>query len=198
MANVIKRTQGGGEGGGAKSDNVHPAGIYILALVALSRRTAESGTSYLRTTWRIINPARLAGKTMFLTMFTNTAKEGTRRRWEGWTDAAGVEEVDVDSDRSIKDAFLGRGVKVQISRDEQNGYAQNDIQYFVFPSKYTDADRDAILVFEQEWKAKRSSGGGRADWAPPDDTGGSSDDPGPSDEDGYSRAEPVDDEEIPF
>lgn len=132
-----------------------PGGDYILALVEFQRRASRTdGRPWLRCVMQVVHGPK-AGALFTVPWSLDTSRPGTLRRWEIWMEQVGrVEEVDLDNDAEIAEAFMGRAFKASVRLEDTGDYEQNDIHRLVYPRLYTAGERQVIEQWNEQWQQR--------------------------------------------
>jgi hypothetical protein len=149
MANRLTPPKEGDLGTGGGDATLVPTGDYLIALIWFQRKDNKSGHGqHLRQKW-VVCDGPLAGSQFFLNMGLDLSVEGVRKRWQSQMDVHGIDyEVDLDDDQEIATAFKFKPILARVERKTENGYDNNNLSFFTFKSKYTEADWDRA----REWR----------------------------------------------
>ena len=179
---------GGGGGGGQRGEAGVPADDYISVLKGFKRAQGKtSGKDYLRMRWQVIaGPQK--GKTYFCNMSCDLSKDGTVARWQSLIEGCGVDEefelgsrregTHEEGDENIKRLFLNVPIKMRVRAERNGEYVNNDIEFFHYRSKWTQADKDLMNAWIDDFERRQAGGGGGSEGGEYDDpptTGGAGD-----------------------
>lgn len=131
-----------------------PAGEYLLAIAYLERKQGRNGP-YLRARYEIIDGQR-AGQTFFSNIGINVAESrGSAGRLAVFCRCIGQQSpFDLDDDRSVNRAFVGRPFKARVSLKQNGQWTNNDIERYL--PELTDEERriaDGWVLDRQESQA---------------------------------------------
>lgn len=188
-------SQGAGDGPRTETITV-PAGDYLVALCYFKHKTSKKGKPILSCKWEVIaGPFR--GKGFWAMMNQDLSNEYACKLWEGFFTACGLTEaLEIEGNEGVINIARnckGVPVKVAVNNKPFNGKPSNDLRFFHWPSKVTDAERGIMTA----WK---DGAGVSNDYNPNPPAEESYADPTPDDNGpGYDDyAEPADDDDIPF
>lgn len=129
------------------------AGTYLVAMTKFERKESKAGTSYLRATYKVVG-GRAKGATFFSSVGLDVSKPGTANRLGLYCKAVGVGKAfDLDDDRQIAAAFLGKPFKAKINQTTNGNYVNNDIERYVL--ELTSDEADAAETWRADWTAKQ-------------------------------------------
>lgn len=171
-----------------------PAGTYLIAMISYERKQSKQGKPYLRAKFAVA-AGRAKGKTFYSSVSIDMGNDGAMSRLSLYCQAVGVTEAfDLDSDRAIERALLGKPFGAQVTQEQSGQYVNNDIKRFVL--ELPPAMVQAGEAWWQDWINKHSDPAGDGDdWSADDFAGGggSTSGGGFSDDDGFGG-----DPDIPF
>jgi len=199
----------GPSGGGQRTESITvPAADYLVALAYFQHKLSGKGNAYLNCKWEVIaGPFR--GKGFWAMMNLDLENEYTRKRWEGYLSACGLRQaIELEGNEGVRNLTQhcrGVPVKMAVKNKPFNGRQSNEVAFFHWPSKLSEAEKKAMSAWQnkeapaEESYAGTDSAGKRHHYGEDGYGGPGFNEPTPNDSGpGYGDTAGDDADDIPF